>query len=193
MKKAERLKFIRTNFGERFVLPYEECFNEKDIVAAVDRFESEGFTWGLRTDLVDVNVQGYHLPFILRGTLDEALKVFRQHGNKLTYIASQNILNYLCNGVAIPHDEEHVFFEVNPVDNVSQRGMYDNPENLRNFFIGERRKILYNGRFYPGFKPEDNYVHDLKLSEIYSLIVGRKDIDEVTFSVRNPDKKIVIW
>lgn len=125
--------------------------------------------------------------------MEEARNIFREHENNLNYIVSHNILDYNCNGVAIPIDKEHVFFEINPSDNNSQRRMYDSPNNLKHFFIGESRKFLYGGILYPGFKPEDDYACDSKLSDIYSLLVGRGDVDEVTFSVRNPDKKVVIW
>ena len=193
MKKIERLKFIESEFGKEFVLPYKVCHDEKDITKAVREFELKKATWGMRTDLASGNNQGYLLPFILKGSLDKALNVFRERGRELVYIISHNILNYACNGVAIPFDEEHVFFEINPKDNVSQRNMYDNPSNLRQLFIGPSRKIFYENMFFNGFKPEDDYVYDLRLSEIYNLVVGRGDVNEVTFSVRKPDKKVVIW
>lgn len=196
MRKIERLKFIEKEFGKEFILPYRICIDEDDITKAVKEFESKGFTWGVRTDFVSGNEQGYKLPFVLEGTLDKTLKIFEEHGRKLVYILSHNVLSYVCNGVAIPHDREYVFFEVNAIDNVSQRDMYNNLDNLRRFFVGPTRKVIHDRTFYPCFKPEDNYLSDLRLLEIYNLMVGRKiarDIDEVTFSVRSPDKKVIIW
>jgi len=193
MRKVERLRFIENRFGNQFVLPYVECHRKQELAAAIEGFESDGVTWGLRTDVKDGTAQGFGLPFILDGTFDGAMKLFRQYGDRLTYIVSHNILDYHCNGVAVPHDKDHVFFEINPFDNNSQRRMYDHSENLRVLFVGESRRVLNQDRFYPGFKPEDSYARDLRLSDIYNLIVGSNDVDEVTFSVRNPDKKIVIW
>lgn len=193
MKKVERLRFIEKNFGKKYVLPYKECTNERQIIRTVKKFESDGFTWGMRTDLTDGSEQGCLMPFILRGNLDEVLRVFGKWKDKLVYIVSHNILDYVLNGVATLHDSENVFFEINPIDNVAQRHMYDNPKNLRQFFVGEWRRNFHDGLFYPGFKPEDSYPYDFGLSEVYYLLCGRTDVKEITFSVRHPDRKVVIW
>ena len=83
------------------------------------------------------------------------------------------------------------------MDNDSQRAMYNNPENLTQLVVGPSRKFLLEPPFpqilVSGYHPEDNLPNDLRLTEIYDLMRSRKDIKELTFSVRKQDKKVVIW
>ena len=110
MKKIERLRFVENRFGEEFVLPYKICYDEEQITKAIREFESEGSTWGMRTDLSYGKNQGNLLPFGTKGSLSEALKVFEKYKKELVYIISHNILDYACNGVATPCNDEEVFF-----------------------------------------------------------------------------------
>jgi hypothetical protein len=197
MKKVERLEFIERIFGKEFVLPYRVCYNLRDIERAAREFESLGYGWGMRTDSKEGHQAAFGSPFIMRGNLEDAKKIWEMDKEKLIYIVSHNILRYHLNGVAYPIDDEHIFFEINDIDkDKSQRAMYDNPRNLKRFVIGPSRKYILPLPFpqilLDVFKPEDNFTIDNRLSEIYNIAVGR-DIDEVTFSVREDDKKVVIW
>ncbi len=202
MKKLARLKWVEENFGPEFVLPYRACTTWTQVVKAIREFESAGHTWGLRTDTRDGKTQGFLLPFQLRGTVDGAKQIFEETGGKLTYIISHNILSYVCNAVAVPIDQEYIFFEWSCHPTRSQREMYEDPELIREVVVGpfpssHGHQLLLCGRelgpLIRGLTPESNLAVDLRLSTIYHLLVGRSDVDEVTFSVRAPDKKVVIW
>lgn len=197
MKKLERLKFIAERFGPEFVLPYYACYSWPQIVEAVNCFESRGRTWGFRTDVRDGWEQGFQLPFVLHGTLERILEVWEANGPKLEYIVGQNVTLVIYHAVAIPVDNEHVFFEWNDQEpTISQRAMYNHPENLSQILVGPARRsdasVIAQGMPFPVMKPEDCKVVDLGFDRVYRLMVGQ-NVDEITFTVRANDRKMIIW
>lgn len=195
MRKVKRLQQVTERFGPEFVLPYRACHSWEEIEEVVCEFESQGQTWGVRTDFAIGFQQGFDLPFELHGTLEKVRTIWKKNGSQLEYIVSWNILANYCQAVAIAVDEEHVFFEYNPFEpGIAQRHMYKNPENLRHLLVGPfRRTSLPEPNYpFPVFKPEDQIVRDLGFHVICMLGLSPKD-EEITFTVRSPDKKVIIW
>ncbi|MBP9856075.1 MAG: hypothetical protein KBC48_02095 [Candidatus Pacebacteria bacterium] len=195
MRKVERLQQVVERFGSEFVLPYRVCHSWGKIEEAVREFESQGQTWGVRTDFATGFQQGFDLPFELHGTLEKVRAMWDKNGSELEYIVSWNILANHCQAVAIVVDEEHMFFEYNPFEpEIAQRDMYKNPDNLRHLIVGPFRRSYLPHRQYSFrvFQLEDPLVRSLCFDIIYQLGLKPSD-EEVTFTVRSPDKKVIIW
>jgi hypothetical protein len=194
LKKIERLRWLQATFGRDAVLPYETCVTWEEILAAIRRFERAGCTWGMRTDTVNGQTQGYSLPFVLHGSLEEARGIWDEHGTEFVYIVSQNILRYDLNGVAVSIDPEHALVEINDVDrDVSQRGMYI-PGHTRAFGLGPSRGIVIeNAIFVRCVDPESWYARDRRLDRVYEFLRWTPGIEELTFSVRAGDRRLVLW
>ena len=195
MRKVERLQQVAKRFGPEFVLPYRVCHSWEEIEEVVREFESRGQTWGVRTDFATGFEQGFDLPFELHGTMEKVRAMWKKNGSELGYIVSWNILTNHCQAVAIVVDKEHVFFEYNPFEpEISQRYMYENPGNLRHLIVGPfRRSYLPHPQYsFRVFQPEDPMIRDLCFDVIYQLGLKPGD-EEVTFTVRSPDKKVIIW
>ncbi|MEK7611773.1 MAG: hypothetical protein AAB407_00255 [Patescibacteria group bacterium] len=192
MKKIARLQWIQERFGEEFVLPYKVCTTWKDISLAISEFEKSRKTWGLRTDIIGGTTQGYLQPFLLNGTRKEAQEIWRKSGNKLIYIVCENVLSVVCHGVAIPIDKESVFFEYNSSEpTISQRAMYQNPQNLRHIVIGYGGHAYFAGRFYRSVSPVFGSIY--RFDTVYELALCIPKVDEITFTVRSPDRRLVLW
>ena len=194
MKKVERLQLVEAQFGREYVLPYRLCLTWEEVVAAITKFERAGHTWGMRTDTPDGTHQGFLLPFILHGTRARARQLVRKHGQRLLYIVSHNITRYLCNGVALLVDPEHIYIEYadsNP--KLPQRLMYSKAAGgVKQIGIGFSSYLPVRiGDFVVRcFKPHE--VRRYRFDEVYYLIVT-KGVREVTFSVRAGDRRLVIW
>ena len=170
MKKLDRLKWVAENFGPEFVLPYRPCTSWSEVDQAISHFESAGHTWGLRTDTLNGDTQGYHLPFLLHGSREEALRIYQETEGKLVYIVSWNITSYVCNGVALPVDESNIFFEWACHPTRSQREMYEDYLLVRQVVLGPfpsnhgyelRLKGRVLGPNIRGLTPEANLSVDL--------------------------------
>jgi len=148
-------------------------------------------TWGMRTDFRDGNTQGFNLPFIHHGTMEEASKIWGQHTENLVYIVSENVLRRRYSAVALKLDSEHVFFEWNDKEpEISQRAMYKKPGNLRQIALGPNNYVFpWDGPLIRSVRPE--YAADLKFDEIYDVMI-HSDVDETTFTLRD-DGKLVVW
>lgn len=191
MKKVARLKWIEETFGKDFVLPYQVCKDHNVISMAILAFEMKKKTWGMRTDFKDGNTQGFNLPFIHHGTLDEAMKVWDKYQDKLVYIVSENVLLRRYSAVAIKLDPEHVLFEWNDKEpTISQRQMYKNLDNLRRIVLGPNNLLFReDGIAMRSFRPE--YTSELKFDVIYDVMM-HYDVDDATFTLRD-DGKLVVW
>lgn len=191
MKKVERLRWIEETFGKDFVLPYWVCMEWSQMDLAIKNFEIAKHTWGLRTDLRNGQDQGYQLPFIHHGNLEEARKVFEKHQEKLLYIVCENVLVRRLSAVAIKIDPEHVLFEWNDKETtISQRAMYKHPENLRQLVLGPNNTVFpWDGSPMRATRPE--YAAFLKFDGIYDVMV-HSEVDEATFTVRD-DGKVIVW
>lgn len=191
MKKVARLKWIEKTFGKDYVLPYLVCNDRKELFQAIMGFEKVKKTWGMRTDFRNGFSQGFNLPFVHHGTTKEAAKVWSEYGKKLVYIVSENVLVRRLSAVALKLDSEHILFEWNDKEpTISQRAMYQRPENLRQIVLGPNNLVFpWNGLPVRSVRPE--YAADLKFDRIYDIMV-HFDVDETTFTVRD-DGKLVVW
>lgn len=191
MKKVARLKWIEETFGKDFVLPYRVCKDQYEIHLAISIFTLEKKTWGMRTDTRNGSTQGFNLPFLFHGTPEGAAKIWDAHKEKLVYIVSENILRYKLQAVAVKLDEEHILFEWNGKEpEISQREMYNRPENLRQLALGPNNLVFpWDGAPLRSVRPE--YASDLKFDLIYDVMI-HSDVDETTFSIRD-DGKLVVW
>lgn len=191
MKKVARLKWIEETFGKDFVLPYRVCVDQYDISLAICCFHMAKKTWGMRTDTKEGTTQGFSLPFLFHGTPEGAAKIWDAHKDKLVYIVSENILRYKLQAVAVKVDPEHVLFEWNDKEpEISQRQMYNRPENLRQIALGPNSLVFpWNGQPIRSVRPE--YAQGFKFDMIYDVMV-HSDVDEATFSIRD-DGKLVVW
>lgn len=188
MKKLERLLYIARTYGEDAVLPYQACRTEEDIRSAVGWMESMGRTWGMRSDFRNGSVQGFHLPFLHRGNLPDALKI-RETYPSLVYIVSENILRYRLNAVAVKVGPSHIFVEWNEDAFIPQRRMYDRPEDLKRIAVGPAGHAEAFGSFVRAISPE--HLSWYRFDIIWDTMI-HSDVDETTFSVRD-DGKLVVW
>ena len=192
MKKIERLREIEAKFGKEFVLPYRLCSGWPQITKAIGYFERRGITWGLRTDTRDGTEQGYGCPFLFRGSVEEAQKIFQTHGRKLYYIVCENVPEVLLHGVAWPAGEDDIFIEFNDKEpDISQRAMYNNPKNLRIIAVGPSNLVMRLKQPVRCFSPI--YVRDKCFDEVYRLMMCHREVKEITFSVRAHDHRLIIW
>lgn len=191
MKKVARLEWIEETFGKGFVLPYRVCKDQYEIILAISIFTMEKKTWGMRTDTKEGTTQGFNLPFLFHGTPEGAAKIWDAHHEKLVYIVSENILRYKLQAVAVKLDAEHVLFEWNEKEpEISQRQMYNRPQNLRQIALGPNNVVFpWDGAPLRSVRPE--YAADLKFDLIYDVMI-HSNVDETTFSIRN-DGKLVVW
>lgn len=191
MKKLERLLWIERTFGPEFVLPYRACRTWEEIEFAFSRFESAGRTWGIRTDFVNGRCQGHGLPFLHHGSAAGAKEIWSLHGEKLVYIVSENVLRRRLSGVGIKVGSEHVLFEWNDKEpTISQREMYDKPENVQRIVVGPGGYELVFGEIPIRCVPPE-YTSWRRFDEIYDVMI-HMDVDEATFTVRE-DGKLVVW
>lgn len=196
MKKLDRLRWIQETFGYSATARYIPAYTWQQMYEALLSFWAGGVEKvGIRTDTRNGAEQGFNLPFVhgLRpNDLDKASALWTQYGDKLVYIVTgQTVQPCLANGVAIRLDEEHVFFEVNDVEpDITQRHMYDRPENLKQFVVGSGGHVLWQGRFYRCYRSED--VWALNYDAVYRAIYYG-GVDEITFSIRQRDRSLVIW
>jgi len=201
MKKVERLNWITDQFGQEFVLPFKVCSSWREIESAVWDFEKKSVSWGMRTDTPHNSSIYPTLPFVLHGSLESVRDVWDRFAKSLIYIICHNITRYRCNAVVLRLDDEHVFFEFNPVDkHLSQRNMYDQISNLRYLSVGPVRRLFLQQEYRYPFRPlgpvycrDDHLIQDLRFHKIYDLMMRHPCVNEITFSVRSPDGKIVIW
>jgi hypothetical protein len=191
MHKLERLEHITRTFGPEFVVPYRACRTWPEIEAAIKWFETNGEPkWGMRTDTLGGQIQGFGCPFVYPGTLDGALAVWNEHHDRLVYIVCGAVQPVICHGVGILIDDEHVFFEINDKEpHITQRNMYDRPGNLKSLVLGHAGHVNWNGGFLRSFDPED--AQNIRLDSIWRTMVLNK-VSEATFSIRQTGK-IVIW
>lgn len=192
MKKIARLKWVEEVFGKDFVLPYRVCSSAREITEAVASFEGAGKTWGMRTDTREGSTQGFNLPFVLNGTVEKALEIWGKYGVDLYYIVSENQgASIRLQAVAVKLDDEHVLFEWNDKEpTISQRQMYNHPENLRRLALGPNNMVFpWNGLPVRSVRPE--YAACLKFDRIYDVMV-HSEIDETTFTMRT-NGQLVIW
>ncbi len=196
MKKLDRLKYIESNFGQQYVLEYFSCRSLKEILEAIDYFNSKQVQWSLRTDSVSLNFNQSQLsPFIYLGKKEEAISLWNTNGSQLEYIIFKAMPKCYLNGVAKIIDSEMVFFEYNEIEKeIAQRHMYQMPKNLSHLIIGQTRhsSVVYSGWPGPMFLPFDEFVVKRKLNQIYSLVYSIKE-KEITFSISYPERKIIIW
>lgn len=191
MKKVARLKWIEETFGKDFVLPYRVCNDQYELHLAICIFEMQKQTWGMRTDTRNGSTQGFNLPFLFHGKIQEAGKIWDAYKDKLVYIVSENVLKVRLQAVALKLDPEHVLFEWNGKESeISQRHMYKHSENLRQIALGPSNFVFpWNGSPLRSVRPE--YAADYKFDKIYDVMV-HSDVDEATFTVRD-DGKLVVW
>jgi hypothetical protein len=191
VKKVARLKWVEETFGKGFVLPYYVCKDPYEITLAISIFALWKKTWGMRTDTKEGTTQGFNLPFLFHGTPEGAAEIWAAHQDRLVYIVSENILRYKLQAVAVKLDAEHVLFEWNSKEpTISQRQMYNRPQNLRQIALGPNNVVFpWDGSPLRSVRPE--YAADLKFDQIYDVMV-HSDVDETTFSIRD-DGKLVVW
>lgn len=191
MKKVARLKWIEETFGKDFLLPYRVCFDREDLFLAISEFTMTQKTWGIRTDTKDGTIQGFNLPFIHHGTPENAAELWDKYGLKLVYIVVENVLRRRLSAVAIKIDAEHVLFEWNDKEaEISQRQMYNKPDNLRQIVLGPNNYVFpWNGPAIRSVRPE--YASDLRFDRIYDVMI-HSEVDETTFTLR-ADNKLVVW
>lgn len=191
MKKVARLKWIEETFGKDFVLPYRVCADPYEITLAISMFEMSRKTWGMRTDTRNGSTQGFSLPFLFHGTPEKAAEIWDVNKDKLVYIVSENVPKVRLHAVAVKISPEHVLFEWNGKEPmISQRKMYDHPENLREIVVGPGgMELIWGYRFVRCVLPE--YAEALQFDRIYDVMI-HSDVDEATFTVRD-DEKLVVW
>ena len=198
MKKLERFHQIERIFGRDHLQEYYACYDYKQLCIAADKFEARGMPWNLRTDThtssSDLD-QAMHAPFIFMCNKEKAEEVWQQFGEGLVYIVFRCMPLCYLNGVAIRIDDETVFIEYNEVDGeVPQRRMYDKPDNLSHLIVGQfRRSVLIPERWHgPVLLPSDEINMRLRFDEVYDLLLSSGE-KEMTFAIRHPDKKVIIW
>lgn len=190
MKKINRLQEIERVFGPEFLVKYFFCKDWNEIQEAIKHFESNGEEWGMRTDFNRGLFPGMYCPFLFKGEQEKAKIIWEENKEKLYYLVSERIDTVLCQCVALLLDKEHIFIEFNDKEpHISQREMYNHPENLRNFAVGPASYTLYDNNLIKSFHPEQ--VADYGFNKIYFPIIQNK-IKETTFTVK-PNKKIIIW
>lgn len=190
MKKIDRLRYIEKNFGLEFVLRYFLCKTWGEIEKAIHYFENKGLGWGMRTDTFSGNSQKFMCPFLFKGSIDDARKIWKENGRGLYYIVCENILEVLCHGVAELLDEEHIFIEFNDREpHIAQRHMYERPENLRHLAVGPNSFVFRNEVLVRSFHPEEVVVYSF--DKIYYPMIANK-IRETTFTV-TPNGKVIVW
>lgn len=191
MKKVERLRFVESTFGPEFVSPYRACSTLPEIEAAIAGFEASGRTWGLRTDFADGTTQGYQLPFLHHGTPAAARRLWEQRGAGLVYIVCENILRRRLSGVGVKVGPDRVLFEWNDREpTISQRQMYDRPENVRRVVVGPGGCELVWG-YAPMWCVPPERASWWGFDRVYDAMV-HQGVDEATFTVRE-DGRIVVW
>jgi hypothetical protein len=149
-------------------------------------------TTGMRTDWITGHDQGYQLPFGWNLDLQRALEFMEQHGNKLVYIvACGGQVKAECNGVALRLDSEHAFFEINLKEpGIAQRHMYKHPDNLTRFVLGPPGYCYWLGQHWRSYRPED--MSRWSFDTVYRQLFLHSE-HELTFSVRDKDRSIVLW
>lgn len=194
MKKIERLEFVRNTFGRQYVLEYFECRDWKQMERAIEHFDMLGIPWSMRTDSAGENIEQAKLsPFVFLCDRQRAFEVWQQHGRKLSYIIFKAMPRCFFNAVARRIDDETVLFEFNESEpEIPQRDMYRHPENLSHLLVGQMRRHDYPGLPWPVFLPGDSEVAKRKFDEIYRLIFST-DEKELTFSLSDPERQLVIW
>lgn len=197
MKKIDRLRWVEKTFGSGFVLPYFLCRNWEEILDAINAFESSGKTWGLRTDVcgdeTPGQTQGTLCPFLFRGSVDEAKKIWEENREKLYYLVCLNILKVTCHGVAELLDAEHIFIEFNDKEPfISLREMYNNPKNLRRIGVGPSNFVTRWETAVRCFHPEE--VSTYRFDDLYRLMVSTELAEAtVEFTITDVPKRIIIW
>ena len=191
MKKIDRLRYIEENFGPEFVLQYFFCKTWEEIEKSVCCFESKGRGWGMRTDTFSGSSQAFLCPFLFKGNINDARKIWMENNSKLYYIICENILRVLCHGVAQLIDKEHIFIEFNNKEPyIAQRKMYEYPKNLRHLAVGPSSFIFWKKIVLVRcFHPEE--VSMYSFDRIYRLMT-EKQVGEITFTV-TPNGKVIIW
>lgn len=198
MKKIERLRWVESNFGPDFVLKYFICHNWQEIEKAISYFEKRNLGWGMRTDrpTTNNNEDDWNLPFLFRGTINEAQSIWRKHEKNFNYIVCKNITEVYCHGVAelIAKQDGLVFIKYNEKEkNISQRQMYNFPSNLEHIYVSPFRHTVRNELIIRCFYPHESFITDRSFDIIYRLFFFSDCKEkEITFTVL-PDKKIVIW
>jgi len=211
LKKAARLKFVSELFGPQYVMEFQICRTWRELLSAIRYFEASGREWGIRTDGAGGYTQGVTFPFIQLGSLSAAEVLWQQYGTSLEYIVYDSFSEPCLNAVAERIDRDYVHFEYNPIDlMLSQRQMDKFPDHLRHLMIGPLRRNQMLPEFFlpfsfcpitpsgPVYQPDDNFVRDNKFAEIYRRMQEAEDchIKEariVTFTLRLPDRRLIIW
>lgn len=192
MKKVARLRWIEEMFGTEYVNPYHVCKSLDEMRVAIEDFDLMKRTWGIRTDYPTGSTQGYQLPFVHHGSLEEATKLWTTHGDKFVYIVCGNILHRRLSGVAVKLDSEHVLFEWNDKEHeISQREMYKRPENLKQIALGPSGYVFPWGGQVPLRCVPPEYGVELRFDGIYDVMVHGQ-VNEATFTVRD-DGKVIVW
>ncbi|MFH1178447.1 MAG: hypothetical protein V1711_01850 [bacterium] len=194
MKKIDRLRWIEETFGKEFVLPYVLCNDLQDILNAINAFEATGKTWGFRTDTREGQTQGILCPFLFKGTINGARKIWNENKKKLYYLVCENILEVRCHGVAVLLDAEHIFIEFNDKEPfISLRDMYKHPKNLRHIGIGPSSFVFVWEIPTPirCFHPEETSMYSF--DRLYRLMVSIKLREIVVEFTVTDKKKIIIW
>jgi hypothetical protein len=192
VKKVARLEWIHDRFGEEYIQPYQMCRTFRELHIACTSFQhGNGWEWGLRTDLRNGTEQGFNLPFLYKGNITAAMKIWERYGERLVYIVTKHLPAVRLNAVAIPVGPEHVFIEWNERERkIAQRNMYDNPKNVRRSIFGSGSEVYWNGSMRRVFNPR--HASWWRFDEVYRLALSTASVDEITFSV-TPDGKVVIW
>lgn len=99
MKKIQRLEMLKNVFGSNLVLPYFVCESWYDIKMAINYFDDNDYSWGVRTDTKVGEDQGFLLPFIHECDEFKIRDLYNQFENDLHYIVVKNIPPHLtlCN------------------------------------------------------------------------------------------------
>lgn len=199
MKKLERLAWIERTFGADMVSPYKACYTWGQIILALSGFWSRGDPRpGVRTDFIGGDTQGFNLPFVYpvsdTAGVEAVRRIWLGYSHALVYIVSGSVQPVLTQGVAERLDDEHVFFEVNDKEpEVTQRHMYDHPQNLRQFVLGPSsayiRRDRGGERLFPCYNPEWGAVQSL--DRIYAAMY-QGGAHELTFSIKM-NKRVILW
>lgn len=196
MKKIDRLKWIEKTFGPGFVLPYFYCQTWEEIEKAIRYFKRNNRSWGMRTDTVSGNSQGYELPFLFESSIKKARKLWDEHNGKLYYIVSEKQpSDILCQAVARRFDNKHIIIEFLVDSKISLRQMYQFPERLRRIGVGPCNWIVW-----PNVSVEENircfYPREVEIygfNKVYDLMLNHGvKVEEMEITVVNSNK-IIIW
>lgn len=194
MKKLERLLYIERVHGPEFVNPYAVCYTKDDMSRAYhDLWLSRAMRkTNIRTDWIKPGRdQGYELPFAAQIDLSQAYAFMDQHGRDLVYLVNMALVKAAINGVAIRLDANHALFEINAKEpGIPQRHMYRSPENLQQFVLGPSGYWIWNGSPMRCYQPSDMWGWSFDVVYRQMFLHGE---EELTFSVRDFDRSIILW